>query len=93
MCGACARTKQTQLVPDVHAFPGHIACSGTTLSEVVVPVLGDEGQLLAVFDVDSNHAAAFTQTDADELEALFRELVSKTVFISGVDAVGSTLQV
>jgi L-methionine (R)-S-oxide reductase len=92
VCGACARTKQTQLVPDVHSFPGHIACSGTTLSEVVVPVLGDEGQLMAVFDVDSNHPAAFTQTDADELESLFRSFVSRQVYLSGTDNVGSTVE-
>ena len=91
VCGACARTKSTQLVPDVHAFPGHIACSGTTKSEVVVPVLGDEGQLMAVFDVDSNHAAAFTQTDADELQSLFKELVSSRVFLTGTDSVGASL--
>ena len=70
VCGAAARTRQTQLVPDVHAFPGHIACSSSTLSEVVVPWLTPEGELLGVLDVDSDDPAAFTEVDARALEAL-----------------------
>lgn len=69
VCGAAARTRETQLVPDVEAFPGHIACSSTTRSEVVVPVLVD-GETVAVLDVDSDHPAAFRQVDADALEDL-----------------------
>lgn len=53
MCGAAASTRATQLVPDVHAFPGHIACASSTQSEVVVPVLAADGRLLAVLDLDS----------------------------------------
>ncbi len=74
VCGAAARTKTTQLVPDVNAFPGHIACSSTTLSEIVVPVLTPSGALLGVLDVDSNAPAAFDAIDQRELEALCAEL-------------------
>lgn len=70
VCGAAARTKQTQLVPDVEAFPGHIACAGSTRSEIVVPVLTPEGRLLAVLDVDSDLPAAFDALDQERLEAL-----------------------
>ncbi|KAL4451333.1 hypothetical protein ABPG77_009405 [Micractinium sp. CCAP 211/92] len=74
VCGAAARTRQTQLVPDVHAFPGHIACASTTQSEVVVPVLTPDGRLLAVLDVDSDLPAAFTDVDAQWLERLCADL-------------------
>lgn len=74
VCGAAARTRQTQFVPDVDVFPGHIACSSSTRSEIVVPVLTPGGRLLAVLDVDSNDPAAFTETDQTYLEALCRKL-------------------
>lgn len=74
VCGAAARTKTTQLVPDVEAFPGHIACSSATRSEVVVPVLTPSARLLAVIDVDSDAPAAFTDVDARGLEAIAAEL-------------------
>lgn len=70
VCGAAARTRETQLVPDVEAFPGHIACSSSTRSEVVVPVLSPEGRLLAVLDVDSDDPAAFNESDQAHLEDL-----------------------
>ncbi len=70
VCGAAARTRQTQLVPDVHAFPGHIACSSSTLSEIVVPVITKEDRLLAVLDVDSDFADAFDHEDQQHLEKL-----------------------
>jgi GAF domain-containing protein len=70
VCGAAARTRTTQLVPDVHAFPGHIACSSTTLSEIVVPVLAPDGRVIAVLDVDSNAPAAFDASDQQALESL-----------------------
>lgn len=70
VCGAAARTKTTQLVPDVEAFPGHIACSSSTRSEIVVPVLAPSGEVLAVLDVDSNDPGAFSETDQRHLEAL-----------------------
>ena len=74
VCGAAARTQATQLVPDVEAFAGHIACSSTTRSEIVVPVLTPGGTLLAVLDVDSDFPAAFDETDRHHLEALCRKL-------------------
>lgn len=74
VCGAAARTRRTQLVPDVEAFPGHIACSSTTRSEIVVPVLGPDGGVIAVLDVDSNAPAAFDEVDQRALEELCAEL-------------------
>ncbi len=74
VCGAAARTRQTQLIPDVEAFPGHIACSSSTRSEIVVPVLTPEGRLLAVLDVDSDDPDAFNETDQHFLEILCRRL-------------------
>lgn len=70
VCGAAARTRITQLVDDVEAFPGHIACSSSTRSEIVVPILTPEGRLLAVLDVDSDDPAAFTKNDQAHLEDL-----------------------
>ncbi len=74
VCGAAARTRRTQLVPDVEAFADHIACSSTTRSEIVVPVLTPDGRLLAVLDVDSDHLAAFDEVDQRELEAICAQL-------------------
>lgn len=74
VCGAAARTRQTQLVPDVHAFEGHIACASSTLSEIVVPVLRPDGTVLAVLDVDSDLPAAFDTLDQVRLEALCARL-------------------
>ncbi|WP_428265172.1 GAF domain-containing protein [Haliangium sp.] len=70
VCGAAARTHTTQLIPDVDAFPGHIACSSTTRSELVVPVTTPAGRLLAVLDIDSDHPAAFGPEDQRALEDL-----------------------
>ena len=74
VCGAAARTRETQLVPDVEAFPGHIACSSTTRSEIVVPVVTPEGRLLAVLDVDSDDPDAFDAVDQAMLERLCERL-------------------
>ncbi len=73
VCGAAAREEKTQLVDDVDAFPGHIACSSSTRSEVVVPVFGPEG-LIAVLDIDSDRPAAFTEADARWLEGLMADV-------------------
>ena len=70
VCGAAARTGQVQLVPDVDAFPGHIACASSTRSELVLPVFGAEGNLLGVFDIDSDRPDAFTTEDAEALAAI-----------------------
>ncbi|MDX1429302.1 MAG: GAF domain-containing protein [Rhodothermales bacterium] len=77
VCGAAARELRTQLVPDVDAFPGHIACSTSTRSEIVVPVLGADGNLLAVLDVDSDSPDAFDDTDRLGLEKLCSLLGSR----------------
>ncbi len=67
VCGACARTGKAQLVPDVDAFPGHIACASSTRSELVLPVRNGSGALIAVFDIDSDQPNAFTAEDANNL--------------------------
>lgn len=72
VCGAAARTGDVQLVPDVDAFPGHIACASSTRSELVLPVWNRAGHLIAVFDVDSDKPDAFTQDDADHLSAILK---------------------
>lgn len=69
VCGTAAATRETQLVEDVHAFPGHIACDAASASEVVVPVV-HEGRLIGVLDLDSPRPARFDAADAAGLEAL-----------------------
>jgi GAF domain-containing protein len=70
VCGAAAERLETQIVPDVHAFPGHIACDSRSASEIVVPVLDREGRLIAVLDVDSDRPASFDEVDASGLAAI-----------------------
>lgn len=70
VCGAAAREQRVQLVPDVDAFPGHIACASSTRSELVVPVFGADRRLIGVFDVDSDRPDAFTEEDAEAMEDL-----------------------
>jgi GAF domain-containing protein len=74
VCGACARDGRTQLVPDVDAFPGHIACASSTRSELVLPVRNGSGRLLGVLDLDSDTPAAFTGAD----EAWLTEILAET---------------
>ena len=69
VCGTAAAERQTQVVEDVHAFPGHIACDSATNSEIVVPVF-DGDDLIGVLDVDSTRPAAFDETDKDALERI-----------------------
>ena len=76
VCGTAAATGKTQVVPDVHAFPGHIACDSRSASEIVAPVFGPDGTLIAVFDVDSEAPAAFDETDARALEAILKATFS-----------------
>jgi GAF domain-containing protein len=78
VCGAAAETGKTQLVPDVHAFPGHIACDGRSASEVVVPVFDPAGALIAVFDVDAAEPAAFDETDAAWLEKILADAFGRS---------------
>ena len=77
VCGAAARTGEVQLVPDVDAFPGHIACASSTRSELVLPVWDKAGELIAVFDIDSDHPDAFTQDDADNLARILASVFGK----------------
>jgi len=77
VCGAAARTGQVQLVPDVDAFPGHIACASSTRSEIVLPVHNAAGDLIAVFDIDSNQPDAFTQGDVQGLSAILQQVFAR----------------
>jgi len=70
VCGACARSQQTIIVPDVHQFPGHIACDPNSRSEIVVPVFDHAGGLIAILDVDSDQYNAFDETDQRYLEQI-----------------------
>lgn len=79
VCGAAATTRQTQRVADVHAFPGHIACDSASNSEVVVPLVGQNGELIGVFDLDSPNLDRFDADDQFGLEALVRVFVESLV--------------
>ena len=70
VCGTAAGTRKTQIVPDVHAFPGHIACDSASRSEIVVPVLNKDKDLIAVLDIDSTELDTFDQLDAHYLESI-----------------------
>ena len=70
VCGTAAATRQTQVVPDVHAFAGHIACDSASRSEIVVPLLRRDGSLLGVWDVDSQRPARFDEVDRVGMQAL-----------------------
>ncbi len=71
VCGRCARTREVQLVDDVHAVADHITCDARSRSELVVPIVA-LGELRAVLDLDSPHVAAFSRAEADLLEGLLR---------------------
>ncbi len=77
VCGAAARTGEVQLVPDVDAFPGHIACASSTRSELVLPVFDGAGEVIAVLDIDSNQPDAFNETDARELAAILESVFGR----------------
>jgi GAF domain-containing protein len=70
VCGAAARDRRTVIVPDVHAFAGHITCDARSRSEIVVPVTGPDGALIAVLDIDSDRPDAFDDEDRAGLERL-----------------------
>lgn len=76
VCGACAESQESLIVPDVHVFPGHIACDSRTNSEIVVPVFDAAGELAAVLDVDSEQPDAFDEIDRSGLEAICRRLLT-----------------
>lgn len=75
VCGTCWQENCTQLVPDVDQFPGHIACSSASRSEVVVPVRNAQGDVVAVLDIDSDRLSAFDDTDRLWLERIAGLLV------------------
>ncbi|WP_109310680.1 GAF domain-containing protein [Ruegeria sp. AU67] len=77
VCGAAARTGEVQLVPDVDAFPGHIACASSTRSEVVLPVHNAAGDVIAVFDIDSDQPNAFNEQDARQLSGILSSVFAK----------------
>lgn len=76
VCGAAATTLETQLVEDVHAFPGHIACDAASRSELVVPIVAD-GRLIAVIDLDSPTPSRFDAEDAAGIETIARVLTDR----------------
>ncbi len=77
VCGAAARSGEVQIVDDVDAFPGHIVCSTSTRSEIVLPVRDSRGQLLGVLDIDSDRAAAFDAVDAEGLGAILGDVFGR----------------
>lgn len=79
VCGAAARTGEVQLVPDVEAFPGHIACASSTHSELVLPVWNGAGEVIAVFDLDSDQPDAFTEEDADRLAVILAKVFKNAI--------------
>ena len=80
VCGTAAASRESQLVLDVNAFPGHIFCDAASRSEVVVPLIRADGSLLGVWDVDSPRAGRFDEDDLDGMQALCKE------FMHAVDA-------
>ena len=74
VCGAAARQQAIQLVEDVDRFEGHIACSSSTKSELVIPCFDQGGHLLGVLDIDSNQPHFFKRQDADQLDQMLRRL-------------------
>lgn len=77
VCGAAARTGAIQIVPDVEAFPGHIACASSTRSEIVLPVFGRNGRLIGVFDIDSDRPNAFTEADGAALATILASVFGR----------------
>ena len=74
VCGACARTKETQLVENVHEREDHIACSSSTMSEIVVPMFDRDGEVIAVLDIDSDNVGEFDEHDRSNLESICAQL-------------------
>ena len=74
VCGTAWKKEETIIVPDVEHFPGHIACSSQSRSEIVVPVFNKENKVIAVLDIDSEYLSTFDETDQKYLEEICREL-------------------
>ncbi|MET1253767.1 GAF domain-containing protein [Aliikangiella sp. GXAS 311] len=79
VCGTAAKTRETQLVADVHAFPGHIACDARSQSEIVCPIVVND-KVIGVLDIDSPSLNRFDEQDAEGLMALVKTLIDKTEF-------------
>jgi GAF domain-containing protein len=77
VCGAAAKAGKTQIVENVHVFPGHIACDSQTNSEIVVPVFNKTNELIAVFDVDSTNLSTFNEVDKLWLEKIINKVFKK----------------
>lgn len=77
VCGTVAASRRTEIVEDVEAFPGHIACDSRSRSEIVVPVFDAEGALIGVLDVDATEPAAFDETDAAGLERIVQAIFAR----------------
>lgn len=77
VCGAAAKAGKTQIVENVHAYPGHIACDSQTNSEIVVPVFNKTNELIAVFDVDSTNLSTFNEVDKLWLEKIINKVFKK----------------
>ena len=75
VCGAAARERKVLVVPDVHEFPGHIACDAASRSELVVPMVAADGRLLGVLDVDSPRKGRFTDADKDFFTSIVAQLL------------------
>ena len=74
VCGTAWKEQRTIIVPDVEQFPGHIACSSLSRSEIVVPLFSNTGEVVAVLDIDSKQLSAFDETDREYLEGICRML-------------------
>ncbi|MGI9056566.1 MAG: GAF domain-containing protein [Pyrinomonadaceae bacterium] len=72
VCGHCYSAKETVIVPDVEKFPGHIACSSASKSEIVLPIFDNAGNVFGVLDVDSDKLNDFSETDADGLRRIVK---------------------
>ena len=82
VCGTAWKEQRTIIVPDVEQFPGHIACSSLSRSEIVVPLLSPTNQVVAVLDIDSRELATFDDTDKEYLEHICNIITSKCMDIS-----------
>lgn len=92
VCGHAFSTRETTIVPDVEAFPGHIACSSAARSEIVIPIFDDTGDAIGVLDVDSDKLADFDEADTDGLNGVVRIIESRFAASSPGDSqkLGST---
>ena len=72
VCGHCYTTRETVIVPNVDEFPGHIACSSASKSEIVLPIFDEAGEVFGVLDVDSDRLNDFSETDAKGLQGIIR---------------------